>query len=114
MFIPRSLSVLVAPACAVLAALVTPAALPAQSDVANAPQIRLLAANCANCHGTDGRSQGGMPALNGKPKVDILGALTEFRSGQRPATVMNQIVKGYTDAELDAVAGYFASRKNGG
>ena len=86
----------------------------AQQDAASRSQLRLLAANCANCHGTDGRSQGGMPALAGEAKGKILGALQEFRSGQRPSTVMGQIVKGYTDAELDAVAGWFAAQKTGG
>jgi len=28
---------------------------------------RNIAANCANCHGTDGRSVGGMPSLAGRP-----------------------------------------------
>ncbi len=100
---------------ATLLVLVTSTAALAQQDVrTTASQLRLLAANCANCHGTDGRSQGGMPALAGEAKSKILDALREFRSGQRPSTVMSQIVKGYTDAELDAVAGWFAARTNGG
>ena len=73
---------------------------------------RLLAANCANCHGTDGRSQGGMPALNAQPKAKLLEALQEFKAGKRPATIMHQLAKGYTDAELDALATYFSTQKN--
>jgi cytochrome subunit of sulfide dehydrogenase len=78
----------------------------------DATHIRLLASNCANCHGTDGRSQGGMPALTGQLKPKLLQDLQEFKSGNRPATIMHQIAKGYTDAELDALAGYFAAQKN--
>ena len=73
---------------------------------------RLLAANCANCHGTDGRSQGGMPSLAGQPKSYLVTQLKEFKAGQRPATIMHQLAKGYTDAELDALATYFSAQKN--
>ena len=78
----------------------------------DASQVRLLASNCANCHGTDGRSQGGMPALSGQPKARIVEALQEFKAGTRPATIMQQLAKGYTDSEIDALATYFSTRKN--
>ncbi|MEO8136761.1 MAG: c-type cytochrome [Betaproteobacteria bacterium] len=76
--------------------------------------VRLIAANCANCHGTDGRAQdmkGGVPALNGVAKGTIVSQIQDFKSGKRAATIMHQISKGYTDAEIDAVAGYFSSLK---
>ena len=78
----------------------------------DANQIRLLASNCANCHGTDGRSQGGMPALNGMPQPYLLLQMQEFKSGKRAATIMHQLSKGYTDAEIAALAAYFSSLKN--
>ena len=31
-----------------------------------------------------------------------------FKSGVRPGTVMPQLAKGYSDAQIDALAGYFA------
>jgi cytochrome c553 len=34
-----------------------------------------------------------------------------FRDGSRPATVMHQIAKGYTDAQIDAMAAWFAAQK---
>ena len=34
-----------------------------------------------------------------------------FRDGKRPATVMHQLAKGYSDAQIDALAGYFAAQK---
>lgn len=77
----------------------------------DAARARLLAANCANCHGTDGRSQGGMPSLAGLPKPYIVLQMQDFRSDKRVATVMHQLAKGYTDAEIDALAGYFSSVK---
>ena len=77
----------------------------------DAAQVRLLASNCANCHGTDGRSQGGMPALAGLAKPYIVEQMQDFKSGKRVATIMHQLAKGYTDAEVDALAGYFSSMK---
>jgi len=71
---------------------------------------RVLAANCANCHNTNGRSLGGMPALAGRPKEAIVRQMRDFRSGARPATVMHQIAKGYTDQQIEALASYFAAQ----
>jgi cytochrome subunit of sulfide dehydrogenase len=71
---------------------------------------RNLAASCANCHGTDGRSVGGIPELAGMSKGKMLGLLNEFRSGAKPATIMHQISRGYTDEQLALIAEYFASR----
>ena len=78
----------------------------------DASQVRLLAANCANCHGTDGRSQGGMPALTGLTRPYIVEQMQDFKSGKRAATIMHQLAKGYTEAEIAALATYFSSLKN--
>ena len=72
---------------------------------------RDIAANCANCHGTDGRSVGGMPSLAGRDKAEIVLYVMEFRDGKRPSTVMQQLAKGYTDAQIEAAAAYFAAQK---
>lgn len=74
-------------------------------------QARSWAASCAACHGTNGRSVGGMEALAGKRKEDLAGALKAFKSGSRPGTVMHQHAKGYTDEQLDRIAAYFAAQK---
>lgn len=74
---------------------------------------RSLAATCANCHGTNGKSVpgSGIEALDGVPKDKILQKLADFRSGDKPATIMHQIAKGYTDEQLDLIAAYFAKQK---
>ena len=72
---------------------------------------RYLAANCANCHGTNGVAKGAMPSLAGQNRERLVEAFRAFRDGKRPATVMHQIAKGYTDPQLEAIADYFASQK---
>lgn len=71
---------------------------------------RNLAATCANCHGTDGRARADARPLAGLPAAQIIATLAEFKSGARPATIMPQIAKGYTDEQIRLVAGYFAAQ----
>jgi cytochrome c553 len=75
---------------------------------------RNLASACFTCHGTDGRSVGGSPpSLAGQDKNHLLKQLKDFKEGKRPATLMHQQAKGYTDQQLEAIAGYFAGAKPG-
>jgi sulfide dehydrogenase cytochrome subunit len=71
---------------------------------------RDIAANCAACHGTDGRSRGAVPSLAGQDARAIVQSMRDFRDGRRPATVMQQLAKGYTDAQIEAAAAYFAAQ----
>ena len=74
---------------------------------------RNLAAGCAICHGTLGKPAPGAPLipLAGLPQDHIATQMRAFRDGKRPATVMHQIAKGYSDAQIDAMAGWFAAQK---
>ncbi len=75
---------------------------------------RNLAANCANCHGTNGQSQGGMPSLAGGNRADFIAHMNAFRTGARsgPAsTIMHQLAKGYSDEQIGLMADYFAAQK---
>ncbi|MFP8779873.1 c-type cytochrome [Hydrogenophaga sp. RWCD_12] len=74
-------------------------------------QVRSWAAACANCHGTNGHAQAGNASLAGVSKDDLVKKLMDFKSGHRPATIMHQLSKGYSDEQLNAIAGYFASIK---
>ncbi len=88
------------------------AALLAASSVHAQENGRNLAAGCAICHGTGGKAvtQNVIP-LAGLAREHIAGQMRAFRDGQRPATVMHQIAKGYTDAQIDAMAAWFAAQK---
>jgi cytochrome c553 len=73
---------------------------------------RSLAATCFTCHGVDGNSvQGVPPSLAGRNAAELFQAMKEFQAGKRPATIMHQLSRGYTDAQLKLIAGYFAAAK---
>ena len=89
---------------------------PAQAQNAGGQQALYaasLAATCANCHGTEGRAVPGsrVPALAGLDKTYLVAQLNAFKSGARPATVMQQIGKGFNDAQIESLASYFAAQK---
>jgi cytochrome c553 len=84
-------------------------AIPLASAVDEHPG-RFIAANCTGCHGTQGRSVGGMPSLAGLDRAYILNALEEFKSGTRAATIMQQHSQGYSEAQFELIAEYFAAQ----
>ena len=94
-------------ALALLVASAQCAAASAQAD----PHVRFMAANCAYCHGPDGHSRGGIPSLAGLEAKYFVDQMQAFRSGARPATVMQQHANGYTDAEIEAMGKWFESHK---
>lgn len=71
---------------------------------------RNLAATCAACHGTDGKSAGINANLAGIGKELLVKTFKEFKSGEKPATVMHQLAKGYNDAQIDAIATYLSAQ----
>jgi cytochrome c553 len=83
----------------------------AQGGAQDAPPAtgRNLAATCASCHGTQGAARAGMAVLAGVSAEQLLARLADYRSGTQPATVMGQIAKGYSEAQLRQVAAYFAA-----
>jgi cytochrome c553 len=75
--------------------------------------LRTLAANCAQCHGTDGHAAAGseVPALAGRAREELLAQLKAFKAGTRPSTIMQQLARGYSDAQLEQLAAWFAAQK---
>lgn len=75
--------------------------------------LRSLAATCSHCHGTEGRAVPGeaLVRLAGLRKDYLLTQLMAFRTGDRKATIMHQITRGYSEEQLEAVAGFFAAQQ---
>ena len=69
----------------------------------------MLSYTCAGCHGTDGISPGSIPSIYCKSAETIEKALKEYRDGKRFSTVMGRHVKGYTDQEIQLIAGFFGT-----
>ena len=74
-------------------------------------QVRSWAAACANCHGTAGVAQSGMASLAGGNQDELYRKLIDFKTGKKPATLMHQLSKGYSDEQLQALAAWFAALK---
>lgn len=68
-----------------------------------------MANNCFTCHGPRGVSPGSIPSLHNLTADNIASLLKAFKSGERPSTVMGRHAKGYTDAEIEALANHIAS-----
>jgi sulfide dehydrogenase cytochrome subunit len=76
------------------------------------PTAEMLSNACAGCHGTHGASAGpSMPSLAGQNKTAFVEAMKGFKTGDRPSSVMGRLAKGYSDAEIDAMADFFAKQK---
>ena len=72
--------------------------------------VQSMAAACSMCHGTQGKPVANSPvaALAGRSRDEIVQSMAQFKSGAKPATIMHQISRGYSDAEVAALADYFA------
>lgn len=86
-------------------------AAPAITPVPTTTNAAYLAANCANCHGSKGLATGGMPSLAGQSRDYLVKQMQDFRDGKRPATIMHQLAKGYTDEQIVLIAEFFAKQK---
>lgn len=92
-----------------------PPALTGQAQVAINPVAvsgELMAHTCAACHGTLGRlgDESFMP-LAGMPASQFITTMVDFREGKRPATLMGHVAQGFSDAEIRAMAQFFAAVK---
>ncbi len=73
----------------------------------DSPSIRLMAATCQSCHGVEGRAQGVGLRLAGQGAAEIERKLLGYRNGALQGTIMQRHAKGYSEAELRALAQYF-------
>jgi len=86
-------------------------AIPAASAAEVTSHIRVLAASCAACHGTDGNSVGGTSVLAGLDRTHFILQMQEFSSGKRSSTVMLHHAKGLTADEIEQLADFFRAQQ---
>jgi sulfide dehydrogenase cytochrome subunit len=70
--------------------------------------VRGMAATCANCHSAQAHRPGAIPPISARDRDTLLQQLKDFKTGARPATVMQQLARGFTDTQLEQLAAYFA------
>lgn len=94
---------------AVLLAAMAAATLSAQG--AGIRSAEMLAHTCAGCHGTNGASAGlSMPTIGGLDRGYLYSVMTDYKTGLRPATIMDRIARGYSEQEISAIASWFANQ----
>lgn len=82
----------------------------ADAQVTNeVPVGRALAANCFQCHGTDGRAVEGMPSIAGKDAPSMYNKMREYKEKTDYRNIMVPIAHAYTDQQLWEMSLYIAS-----
>jgi len=69
------------------------------------------AASCSGCHPAKPDVDTPVPRLAGQDPAAMVSAVQAFRSGQRPATVMDRIAKGFSDDEIKAIAAWYGAQQ---
>lgn len=85
-------------------------ALPASAQTATSPNGRLLASNCFQCHGTNGKGPG-FETLAGKSASELYREMKEFQSGKEGDSIMARHVMGFSDAQLQALAQWLSTQR---
>lgn len=72
----------------------------------------MLANTCNACHGPNGSTYGpATPSISGVNVEYLIDTMQAYKSGARKSTIMGRIAKGYTDAEIKAIATHFSKQK---
>ncbi len=66
---------------------------------------------CSGCHAATAGIVTPVPRLVGRKPADLVAALQDFKAGRRPATVMDRIAKGFSDAEIAAIAVWYGEQR---
>ncbi len=74
----------------------------------------VIGRTCAGCHALSKKNyKGFVPVIAGMDKEKIVQKMRAFKAGTaKDVTIMDRIAKGYSDAEIDAVAAYYAKMKH--
>jgi sulfide dehydrogenase cytochrome subunit len=75
------------------------------------PTASMLSNTCNGCHGTNGNSVGpASPSIAQMEKTTFVESMKAMQSGDMYTTIMGRIAKGYTDEEIELMAGHFAAQ----
>ena len=93
--------------------IVAVAALAATAGIAPAasPEPPPGAASCSGCHAAGAGVETPVPRLAGRDAAELVQQMQAFRDGKREATVMDRLAKGFSDAELQAIAAWYAQQR---
>ena len=87
-------------------------ALVSSAVLAAAPAADVLTKPCAECHGPDGASNSAKTAqLNGQLGEYLTEQISALAKGSRSSSMADHIPKDWSDAEIAAVAKFYAKRK---
>jgi cytochrome c553 len=75
------------------------------------PEPPAGAAACSGCHPANAGIETPIPRLAGRDAAEMVQQMQAFRDGQRDATVMGRIAKGFTDPEIQAIAAWYAEQR---
>ena len=80
------------------------------AQTAMSPPGRLLASNCAQCHGTTDTAPG-FDKLTGKSANKLFNKLKEFQSGSEGENIMARHAMGFTDAQLRELTHWLSTQR---
>ena len=69
-----------------------------------------LSSACSGCHAIGGSA---LTDLTGWSESDLLTRMQFYKDDREGSTVMHRLARGYSDEELEAIAGYLASNTGG-
>jgi cytochrome subunit of sulfide dehydrogenase len=82
----------------------------AQAQTTTPPAGRLLASNCFQCHGTNGKGPG-FESIAGQSASELYATLKEYQAGKEGNGIMARHAMGYTDAQLHSLAQWLSTQK---
>lgn len=69
------------------------------------------ASSCSGCHAAGPNVESPVPRLAGRNAADTVRQMQAFRTGEVQATVMDKVAKGFSDAEIQAIAAWYAEQQ---
>ena len=70
---------------------------------------KYLSSECSACHASSGKSNVGIPSLNGKSFKYLITALKEYKTKKRKNSIMQIVTERLDNEQINALAAYFSS-----